>query len=332
MERTEIIQQVHANIGFFRDRWVDFCAWVEKCGEELAGYQAAWSPDPDGVRCALNALLNPVNDARGRLEADLIRELEIDTRPQVNRLVEEYNAHPEVPGDWAYWSPWDSFAPGYKLVGLNLPPVPFYAPREAVNPVLWLLENSKYARTHANRRTYPNPRLAKEPEESDLLAIGRLSVAHDTTPRPTDAGCLYRDHDYKGQYFLRDDVHRKLDGHISDDDLRYAWDRVEGLLPQAEKDEQTLAGSTPIHIDLGQWKQSKNRNLMQDLLDDDLREGVTIKLRRHGASQPKELRRSLREEHKLPTVAKAITLVKSKVRTYKLTLSPNEITCDRPQT
>jgi hypothetical protein len=92
------------------------------------------------------------------------------------------------------------------------------------------------------------------------------------------------------------------------------------------------ANGEQIHIDLSQWKKGKCRNLMQDLLDDDLRKGVTIRPRRHGENQPKELRRSLRKEHELPRVAKAIVAVEGKAHTCKLTLSRHEITYTRPQT
>lgn len=85
-------------------------------------------------------------------------------------------------------------------------------------------------------------------------------------------------------------------------------------------------------IDLRQWRKGGCRNLMQDLIEDALREGVVINPRRHGENQPKELRRSLRERHDLPDVAGAIQRVEGKKRTYKLTIPYDMIECESPKT
>ena len=76
------------------------------------------------------------------------------------------------------------------------------------------------------------------------------------------------------------------------------------------------------------------RNLMQDLLEDVSRTGVTIKSRRHGNPQNvvKELRQSLRQYHQRPDVAEAIKAVKGKKRTYVLTIPYNKIGCRPPKT
>jgi len=104
----------------------------------------------------------------------------------------------------------------------------------------------------------------------------------------------------------------------------------EAMIETVSELKKTSEGA--IHIDLSQWRKSCNRSLMQDLLDDDLREGVVIRPRRHGKNQPTELRRSLRNEHGLPSVADAIESVEGEARTYKLALSPTQITFDPPKT
>ncbi len=87
----------------------------------------------------------------------------------------------------------------------------------------------------------------------------------------------------------------------------------------------------PMVIDLSQWKKGGCRNLMQDLIEDDLRSGVTI-TRRHGKYQPRELRRTLRETHQLPAVADAIKPVKGKSRTFRLTIPRDRIARTLPKT
>lgn len=89
--------------------------------------------------------------------------------------------------------------------------------------------------------------------------------------------------------------------------------------------------STPIRIDLSQWRKSKCRNLMQDLLEDDLRKGIVIRRKRHGQNAAKELRRSLRR-HRFPQVASAIVSVKGKTSTVKLNIPRSKITYSSPQT
>ena len=84
-------------------------------------------------------------------------------------------------------------------------------------------------------------------------------------------------------------------------------------------------------IDLSQWRKGGCRNLIQDLIEDDLRSGVTI-TRRHGKCQPRELRRTLRETHQLPAIADAIKPVEGKRRTFKLTVPRDGITCTSPRT
>jgi hypothetical protein len=89
---------------------------------------------------------------------------------------------------------------------------------------------------------------------------------------------------------------------------------------------------TRIEIDLSMWRKSKSRNLMQDLLEDEIREGVTIKPKRQGKNQPKELRRSLRNKHGLSDVAAVIEAVEGKAHTYKLVIPPTSIKYESPKT
>jgi hypothetical protein len=86
----------------------------------------------------------------------------------------------------------------------------------------------------------------------------------------------------------------------------------------------------PIHIDLGRWRRSPARNLMEDLLKDELREGVKT-TKRHGNGDATEIRRALRRRE-LNQVADAIQAVPGNVHTYKLALARDQITYDPPKT
>jgi hypothetical protein len=70
---------------------------------------------------------------------------------------------------------------------------------------------------------------------------------------------------------------------------------------------------------------------MQDLLDDEFRQGVKIKTRRHGRQQPANLKRVL-YNRRLENVRKAIIRVKSQKGTYKLSISREQITFNSPKT
>jgi hypothetical protein len=85
------------------------------------------------------------------------------------------------------------------------------------------------------------------------------------------------------------------------------------------------------HINLSDWKKSDSRNLMHDLLDDELREGVRIRSKRHGKQQPTKVRRVLKGKG-FQAVAKTIIRVKDKERKYKLDIPFTQITFDPPKT
>jgi len=89
--------------------------------------------------------------------------------------------------------------------------------------------------------------------------------------------------------------------------------------------------SKKVPIDLSNWKKSKSRSLMHDLLDDELREGIRIHLKRYGKQQPTKLKRVLKCKH-LEVIAKAIILVKGEQRKYKLDIPTSEIAFDSPKT
>lgn len=117
------------------------------------------------------------------------------------------------------------------------------------------------------------------------------------------------------------------------ENIRADLDAVEQAPSEAGAGTEKGAEDNIPHIDLSQWKTSGSRKLMHDLLDDELREGVSVKPRRHGKNQPKELRRVLREEtHHLPDVASAIKAVPGKVKTYKLDIPRERITFTAPKT
>ncbi len=328
-------------IEFLRQTWFEFCAWVETCAGELAKYQDQWNGST-AERAERRQTVTDLADARKRNDKVLTAKLEKTLADQMVHV--PYNAllNDERFKDWVGWGP--PF--GYATDGLNLPRLPFYAPREVVNPILWLL----HTRCGADTNSYPNPR-PPDQREKDLLAAAVLSVAHDA--RATHiADTVYRGEPYTKPYFLRDEVCRELatilkteQGKTETEQAKErvrAWQRLEAGLPRTiptplakPPANGTGAGGNgdgkPI-IRLNQWKRGGCRNLMQDLLEDDIRAGVTIKRKRHGKSQPKELRRSLRETYKLPQVAEAIQHVEGKTRTYKLTIPVGEIGYESPRT
>lgn len=107
------------------------------------------------------------------------------------------------------------------------------------------------------------------------------------------------------------------------------------LIPKADLAAQKSAasevGQEKIHINLSQWNESKSRNLMQDLLSDEFREGVKISPRRHGPQQPGKLKRLLsNDKHKAGSVADKI--IKIERDKHKLDIPFNEITYIPPKT
>lgn len=92
-----------------------------------------------------------------------------------------------------------------------------------------------------------------------------------------------------------------------------------------------------IRIDPADFKKSKCWKLLQDLCDDDLRQGIVVNERRHGKHQPQTLRRILRKKAKdkrnprpqYVKIAENIKPVRGKNRTYKLGIPYREIDCHR---
>jgi len=88
-----------------------------------------------------------------------------------------------------------------------------------------------------------------------------------------------------------------------------------------------------IQVDPADFKKSKSWNLLQDLLDDDLRQGISISKRRHGEYQPRKLRRMLRQKAKdkrnpkpqYVKIAENIKPVGGKVHTFKLDIPHQKV-------
>ena len=75
-------------------------------------------------------------------------------------------------------------------------------------------------------------------------------------------------------------------------ELKYEHDEATGGLTKSGGQDEK------IRIDPADFKKSKSWNLLQDLLEDDLRQGISISKRRHGEYQPRKLRRMLRQKAK----------------------------------
>lgn len=92
-----------------------------------------------------------------------------------------------------------------------------------------------------------------------------------------------------------------------------------------------------IRIDPADFKKSKCWNLLQDLLNDDLRKGIFISKRRHGKYQPRTLKRILRQKvtdkrNPRPQYIKIVENIKpvgGKNRTFKLDIPYQQIDCYR---
>jgi len=87
----------------------------------------------------------------------------------------------------------------------------------------------------------------------------------------------------------------------SDDDTNYMLNSeaiVKSTNSKMSLSKLTKSGGQDkkIRIDPADFKKSKCWNLLQDLLNDDLRQGISIRERRHGKHQPQTLKRILRQK------------------------------------
>lgn len=129
------------------------------------------------------------------------------------------------------------------------------------------------------------------------------------------------------KYDLKDELDKIIGN------LRYECYEYEELMEKSSRKGQ----DGEIRIDPADFKKSKCWKLLQDLLDDDLRQGIVVNERRHGKHQPQTLRRILRKKAKdkrnprpqYVKIAENIKPVGGKNRTYKLGIPYREIDCHR---
>jgi hypothetical protein len=183
----------------------------------------------------------------------------------------------------------------------------------------WLCRPTKHADFLTGQIVGQQPELPFNADRVLWVQCARLAILHDRA--------------------LPDEELRMADGILDGAKVNDVWARmtksweVWGPILRSDLDwvKADLAAKLPaplanvIVVGITQWRTGKSRNLMQDLLDDYPRKGVTVKPRSHGRNQPKELRRALRDTYKLPQVAAAIQSVKGRTGTCVLTLSHDEI-------
>jgi hypothetical protein len=234
---NEILPFVSDNIDIFRDKWVDFCRWVEGCAEELIRWQKRFPQEYhdledrleriDSIRERLLAGRRtpsrrwwPTDTSPERLaKAEQIlkqhlsrmKVLRRDTCEELDRIAEgvrKKNAVPETgwvkqpappnSGDWTYHND------GYWAY-LNIPKrIYLHTPIDVVNPLLWLLTYREY-------RPFTN-------EEISRIEFALVCIAHDWL---VDHSGLYpyifRRESYEGHYFQRDefcaDFFDRVQGH-----------------------------------------------------------------------------------------------------------------------
>lgn len=221
MTRIEIVNEVHANIEFFREKWGAFCQWVEVCAEQLDGYQRRETERCDAISQKRRDVSRKWQLARARDDQaerwkwvvvcrEVNREHKVEMR-KLNRRLRYLQARE--------WAKWIVFVPaprvGYMTDDLTLcNHWDFYAPPKIVNPLLWVFG-------------WSNPREPNKDYEKEQLLVdcALLVVAHDA--KVASAKRIYFPRVYQGTRFDCDGFCRKLttglDGMDRDGHLQRAW-------------------------------------------------------------------------------------------------------------
>ncbi len=257
MTRQAIINEVARHIDFFREKWTEFCEWVEECGKQLRQRQAEQTDEYYRTVETYCQTHKALVDARERNDADAIMLFDNECR-KVDQTYERAKAEYEQRAQtlagqrWVPWSDHGMIIPRYTATMLDLPcRGTFYAPPDIVNPILWFLGDENWRDVNAletvRGRDLPlfsagrNPRGIKD-EERLLCDCALLTTLHDSQVPPREPH-IRSSGAYQEQYFKCDDFWRHLQGKLSAMDergeLQRAWDRVKVDL---ERRRRTLGG------------------------------------------------------------------------------------------
>lgn len=286
MTRSEIVIEVHNHIGFFKERWREFCQWIEGCGTEIETSWKKYKADP-AKTCPIFQELKELNKKRKAFfETDDIfgRFLSYFSclgllKNSIERNKAEFDKH------WAVWThAFSRYLNTYPFVS------DFPVPKGTVNPALWL-----------TGYTHLNPRL---PCKNELLLLDSvlLCVAHDVAVNKLKR--IYRLGTYKGKYFQCDELYKDLQDKLYDKDkneeIQLAWYDVKGSQefkkwcdaqkitnPEAgTPKEETAIGTggeqkpeettqpTPIDLTKGTWNKSKNLDRLRKIDSNPKRDGI----------------------------------------------------------
>lgn len=179
MTRQQIVNEVHANIVFFRKQWKSFCEWVEDYAEQLNEYQRRETGALKEVTRQRHDANQKWRCARAKDDRDerrkwaaICREVNRKHRVEMRRW-ERLRGRLESRG-WAKWyHDMPTLHPHGALLTSELMVDgywDFYAPPMIVNPVLWA-----YGRSNPRE---PDPDYQKE---SLLVDCALLVAAHDAT-------------------------------------------------------------------------------------------------------------------------------------------------------
>ncbi len=229
MGRVQVINEIHRNKYFFCNKWIEFCRWVEECGERLEKHQKEHTdekcqfqeeeerPLVEKYNAAIEADdKKAVNYLRKALDKKKVKYKQIESK--MEKRLQDLKQK-----GWYTWSYWDMLHLDFPMKGS------FPAPPDIVNPILWLFNKH-------------NPRQPNQREQL-LLDCALLCVAHDVGV--AERKHIYYRGTYKEKYFqcdnFCDELQRKLDEMDKNGDLQQAWDDVKPNVKTETKQDITPA-------------------------------------------------------------------------------------------
>jgi len=225
MGRVQVINEIHRNKDFFCKKWVEFCQWVEDCGEQLEKYLKEHTDEyylfVEEHKRQLNEYRVAIDKGDERMANRLKNTLDKkeDEGHEIRSKMDKREEELKQKG----WNIWTIYLTRYLNIPCHLGDFP--APPDAINPLSWLFDEW-------------NPR---HPDQSEqlLLDCALLCVTHDAGV--PDRKRIYHQWTYKGKYFECDkfcnNLEVKLDKMDRNGDLQRAWDDVKPKLkPETKRD------------------------------------------------------------------------------------------------
>jgi len=225
MGRVQVINEIHRNKDFFCKKWVEFCRWVEDCGERLEKYLKEHTDEyylfVEEHKRQLNEYKSAVDKGEKRTAIRLKKTLDMkeaevhESRSKMDKRKQELKQKG--------WNIWTIYLTRYLNIPCHLGDFP--APPDAVNPLSWLFDEW-------------NPRRPVQREQL-LLDCALLCVTHDVGV--VERKRIYNRGTFNGKYFecdnFCDELQRKLDDMDKNGDLQRAWDDLKpNVKPETKRD------------------------------------------------------------------------------------------------